>query len=40
MKKGVYVEGLTEEGSVNSEEMIELLRKGTRNRHVGSTNMN
>jgi hypothetical protein len=40
LKKGVYVEGLTEEGATNSEETIELLRKGTRNRHVGSTNMN
>ena len=37
LKKGVYVEGLSEEGATNSEETIELLRRGGRNRHVGST---
>jgi len=40
LKKGVYVEGLKEEMVENSEETIELLRKGAINRHVGSTNMN
>lgn len=40
MKKGVYIEGLIEEGVQNSDESIELLRKGARNRHVGATNMN
>jgi len=40
LKKGVYVEGLKEEIVENSEETIELLRKGAINRHVGSTNMN
>jgi hypothetical protein len=40
LKKGVYVEGLKEESVTNSEETIELLRKGARNRHVGATNMN
>ena len=37
LKKGVYVEGLTEEGAANSEETINLLVKGSRNRHVGAT---
>jgi kinesin family protein 15 len=40
IKKGVYVEGLTEEVVQNSREMIELLKQGTRNRHVGCTTMN
>jgi len=40
LKKGVYVEGLKEETVTNSAEIIELLRKGARNRHVGATNMN
>jgi hypothetical protein len=37
LKKGVYIEGLTEEDAANSEETIDLLRKGSRNRHVGAT---
>ena len=37
LKKGVYIEGLTEESVKSSEETIELLRKGARNRHVGAT---
>ncbi len=40
IKKGVYVEGLTEESVGNCSEMIELIKRGTRNRHVGSTTMN
>ncbi|KAL4437881.1 hypothetical protein ABPG74_001052 [Tetrahymena malaccensis] len=40
LKKGVYIEGLTEEIAKNSEETIQLLLRGMRNRHVGSTNMN
>lgn len=36
----MYIEGLIEEGVQNSDESIELLRKGARNRHVGATNMN
>ena len=40
LKKGVYIEGLSEEGVHSSEETIDMLRKGARNRHVGSTNMN
>ena len=40
MKKGVYVEGLKEETVRDSSETLELLKKGARNRHVGSTNMN
>ena len=38
--KGVYVEGLTEDITTNSDETIELLRKGASNRHIGATNMN
>lgn len=40
MKKGVYVDGLKEQVVTSSEETIDLLRIGTRNRHVGATNMN
>lgn len=40
LKKGVYIEGLNEEIVKSSEETIELLRKGARNRHIGSTEMN
>lgn len=40
LKKGVYIEGLLEEPVNNSEETIEMLRKGMRNRHVGATDMN
>ena len=35
LQKGVYIEGLMEEGVKNSEDAIDLLRKGARNRHVG-----
>ena len=38
--KGVYIEGLTEEIVRGSDETIQLLLRGMRNRHVGSTNMN
>ncbi len=34
------MEGLTEEPSNTYEETIELLLRGNRNRHIGSTNMN
>jgi hypothetical protein len=37
LKKGVYIEGLTEENTKNSDETVDLLRKGARNRHVGAT---
>ena len=40
MKRGVYVEGLTEEVCGDSEEMEDLIRRGTTSRHVGSTSMN
>ncbi|EAS01807.2 kinesin motor catalytic domain protein (macronuclear) [Tetrahymena thermophila SB210] len=40
LKKGVYIEGLTEEIAKNSDETIQLLLRGMRNRHVGATNMN
>ena len=40
LKKGVYVDGLKEENVKNSQETINLLKKGAQNRHVGSTRMN
>lgn len=40
LKAGVYIEGITEEITNNSEDAIEVLQKGARNRHVGATNMN
>jgi hypothetical protein len=38
LKKGVYIEVQTEENTKNSDETVDLLRKGTR--HVGATQMN
>jgi kinesin family protein 15 len=40
IKMGVYVEGLIEEPISSVRDMISLITKGSRNRHVGSTNMN
>jgi len=40
MKRGVYVEGLTEEFCHGAYDTLEMVRKGNRNRHVGATNMN
>ena len=40
MKKGVYVEKLLEENISGVKSMIELIMRGSRNRHVGSTAMN
>lgn len=40
IKKGVYVEGLTEETINSTTEMYELIKRGTLNRHVGCTSMN
>ena len=40
LKKGVYVENLTEEIGSTSTEAINLLLKGAKNRHVGATMMN
>jgi hypothetical protein len=39
-KKGVYVEGLIEEIATSSSDMIDLIRRGIRNRKVGVTEMN
>lgn len=39
-KKGTYVEGLNEEIVSNTEEINKILRKGSLNRHISSTNMN
>lgn len=40
LRKGVYVEGLSEEAINDSFEAQELLRKGSRIRHIGATSMN
>jgi hypothetical protein len=40
IKKGVYVEGLVEEAVTNSREMIDIIDRGFKNRHIGSTSMN
>ena len=40
IKKGVYVEGLIEEPVSSVKNMIALISRGSRNRHVGSTAMN
>jgi len=40
MKKGVYVEGLSEESVTSADGATELLAKGYRHRHVGETAMN
>lgn len=40
MKRGVYVDGLTEETVKNLAETYEILQIGAQNRHVGSTSMN
>jgi kinesin family protein 15 len=40
IKKGVYVEGLQEEVVQSSNDMIQLIQIGAKNRHVGSTSMN
>ena len=40
INKGVYVEGLYEEQVQCQKDMLELIHKGTNNRHVGSTSMN
>ncbi len=40
IKKGVYVENLTEETIGSSGEMNEMLQRGLTNRHVGCTSMN
>ena len=40
LKKGPYIDGITEEISYKLEDTIDLLKKGARNRHVGETQMN
>jgi len=40
VKKGPYVEGLSEENPDSGEGLLEIMKKGIRNRHVGSTYMN
>jgi kinesin family protein 15 len=40
INKGVYVDGLHQEVVNSYKEMIALIKKGTRNRHVGATSMN
>ncbi|EAR98391.2 kinesin motor catalytic domain protein (macronuclear) [Tetrahymena thermophila SB210] len=39
-KKGVYIEGLSEEKVTSAQQAIELLNTGARNRHVSATQMN
>ena len=38
--KGVYVEALQEETVTGVKDMVALITRGTRNRHVSSTSMN
>ncbi|KAG1672520.1 hypothetical protein FOA52_002829 [Chlamydomonas sp. UWO 241] len=38
--KGVYVEGVTEKEVLNVDDVMTLMVKGNKNRHVGETNMN
>lgn len=40
IKKGVYVEGLLEEVVLNEMDMMDLIVRGGKNRHIGSTSMN
>lgn len=40
LKKGPYLDGITEEVTYKLEETIDLLKRGARNRHVGATQMN
>lgn len=40
VKKGVFVENLTEESALNAEKLIDCLMTGMKNRHIGETQMN
>ena len=40
IKKGVYIEGIREEVVQSYKDMINLVMRGTKNRHVGETSMN
>ncbi|KAL0025519.1 hypothetical protein WJX77_008758 [Trebouxia sp. C0004] len=40
MKRGCYVDNLTEQVVLNVEDALNVMRKGTENRRIGETNMN
>lgn len=40
VKKGVFVENLTEESAMNADKLLECLNLGMKNRHIGETMMN
>jgi len=40
IKTGVYAEGLQEEPITSVKDIMALIQRGSRNRHVGSTLMN
>lgn len=40
IQKGVYVEGVMEEVLVSLDDAIKVVQRGSRNRHIGATNMN
>ncbi|KAL0050716.1 hypothetical protein WJX82_005679 [Trebouxia sp. C0006] len=40
MKRGCYVDNLTEQIVLNVEDALNVMRKGTENRRIGETNMN
>lgn len=39
-KRGVFIEGITEQSATSSEEALKIMMRGARNRHVGATSMN
>lgn len=39
-KRGVFIDSITEEIASNSSEALDILRRGTTNRRVASTDMN
>lgn len=40
LRRGAFVEGITEETVTSAEEALMVLKRGARNRHVGETEMN
>ena len=40
LKKGVFLEGITECNITNGIEALNILKKGSSNRHIGSTEVN
>jgi uncharacterized protein YaaQ len=40
LKRGVFLEGITEDSINNSGEALAILKRGQKNRHQGSTEMN